>query len=564
VLFASKDLKHLLNLRLVDIDVAPYLATFAAPGLHGAKGLVSLQARFRKKATETDMMSGWQGSVTGTLSDLQYRAMPIGELALVASFVDETLHLEIDGDALGGSAHATIELTNITKSVQNFPNLWEKVLDGTDSVNIQGSLHRVQLKRLLSLYYGPQTGRSYDGVASLDLSNVRPKGNRGWSARLEVPSLYFERHSLAKSLAVDVRYLNGILVIDQLAGGFAGGRIEAAGEIQLATSVTGGVGRFQAEKLQLGSLVALFYPKYASHYKGELTYRGRLQSDGQILLSGHARLVNANAYNLPIEDAHGDLEVILSQLGSLRRIESSSITGTALGGRLNARVKIRGGAQYELDTSLKIDDGRLDALSRALGFQRILGTGKFNAAAQLHSDDFFEVGALTGPVRLRFEKSDAQSAPLISDLARLAPLTQFTSTDIQNGSMDAQLGQGQLRIRHLLIYSDAFTLAAQGYAGLTSRRLDLEAILQSGGGIEQQLTQRATQKLLAINLPQLFLFSAINDLIRNRDVYFHVGGTTQHPSIHPRPVSTLAKALIQNIERQLLTPTIQSVIFPGN
>lgn len=130
--------------------------------------------------------------------------------------------------------------------------------------------------------------------------------------------------------------------------------------------------------------------------------------------------------------------------------------------------------------------------------------------------------------------------------------------------MDAQLGQGQLRIRHLLIYSDAFTLAAQGYAGLTSRRLDLEAILQSGGGIEQQLTQRATQKLLAINLPQLFLFSAINDLIRNRDVYFHVGGTTQHPSIHPRPVSTLAKALIQNIERQLLTPTIQSVIFPGN
>ena len=479
------------------------------------------------------------------------------------SIVDETLHLEVDGEVLGGSTHATIELPNLSKSVRKFTRLAKILLDENDFVSIEGSLRRIQLKQLLSLYYGQQTGAHYDGVASFDFSNVQSKGDEGWSGRLDLPSLYFERHSLAKSLIINARYLNGILTIDQLVGGFAGGRIEAAGELQLAPGVIGGIAQFQAEKLQLGSLVALFYPKYACHYKGEFTYRGSLQSDRQILLSGHARLVNANAYELPIEDAHGDVRVILSQLGSLHAIESSSVTGTALGGRLNARVKIRGGARYQLDTSVKIDDGRLDELSRALGFQRILGTGKFKAAAQIHSDNIFDLGSLTGPVRFRFENADAQSAPLISDLARLAPLTQFASTDIQTGTMDAQLGQGQVRIRHFLIYSDAFTLAVQGYAGLTSRRLDLEAILKNGGGIEQQLTQCTTQKLLSLNFPQLFIFSEINDLIRNRSVYFHVGGTTQHPSIHPRPLSTLAKALIQNIQRQLLIPTVQNVILPG-
>ncbi|HUP81080.1 MAG TPA: AsmA-like C-terminal region-containing protein, partial [Pirellula sp.] len=529
----------------------------------GVEGVASLDVRLRKAATETDLMSGWRGKLTGMLSDLQYRSMPVGELGVTASLGDETLHLEVDGEVLGGSAHAIMDLPNLSESVQSFPRLAAKLLDENEFVSIEVSLRRIQLRQLLSLYYGQQTGAGFEGVASFDFSNVRSQGDKGWSGRLDLPSLYFERHSLAQNLILHASYLNGILTIDKLVGGFAGGRIEATGELQLASSMIGGMAHFHAEKLQLGSLVALFYPKYSSHYKGNLTYRGRLQSDRHILLSGHARLINANVYDLPIEDAHGDLKVIFSQLGSLHAIESSSVTGTALGGRLDARVKIRGGARYELNTSVKIDDGRLDELSRSLGFQRILGTGKFNATARIHSDNFFDLGSLTGPLRFRFERADAQSAPLISDLARLAPLTQFASTDIQYGTMDAQLGQGQARIRHFLIYSDAFTLAAQGYAGLASRRLDLDAILQNGGGIEQQLTQSATQKLLSLSLPQLFIFSEINDLIRNRAVYFHVGGTTQHPSIQPRPISTLAKALIQNIERELFIPPLQNTILPG-
>jgi len=555
--------EHLLALRLVDVDVTRYLDAFVPPEFHGAEGVASLDVRLRKPAAESDLMSGWSGTLNGILKQLQYRAVTVGELAFEASIQDDTLHLDMDGDVLGGVAEATVELPQLSKFVQSVSRPAIQMLDGFNSTSIVGKLQRIQLKQLFSLYYGQQVGVHYDGIANLDFSNANKKGNGGWSARLDVPTLSFERNSLAKNLTVNARYLKGVLFIDQLDGGFAGGRIEAIGELDLTSTVNSGTAQFQAEKLKLGSLVAMLNPKYASYYSGELTYRGQLQMDRQILLSGHARILDGRVYDLPIEDAHGNLKIVLSPLGVLQTVESSSVTGTALGGRLNAKVKIRGGARYELETSVKIDDGRLDELSRSMGFEKILGTGKFSAAARVRSEDFLDPTALTGPIRFRFEKSDAQSAPLISELARLAPLTQFASTDIQNGTVEAELGQGQVRIRHFLLNSDAFTFVAQGNAVLMSGRLDLEAILQNGGSINQQLAQRATQKLLSTTLPQLFIVSEINDFIRNRAIYFHVGGTTSHPSIQPRPIPSLAKALIQNIQRQLLSPTIKSLVLPG-
>ena len=86
-------------------------------------------------------------------------------------------------------------------------------------------------------------------------------------------------------------------------------------------------------------------------------------------------------FDLPIEDAHGNLRIVLNHSGSIHVIESSSVTGTALGGRLDGKVQVRGGARYELDTQLRIDDGKLDELSRSLGFQKIIGTGKLVALA---------------------------------------------------------------------------------------------------------------------------------------------------------------------------------------
>lgn len=556
--------EHLLNLRLVDVNVTRYLDAFAPPEFHGAEGVASFDVRLWKPAAEADLMSGWHGTLNGILKQLQYRAVTVGELAFEASIQDDTLHFDLDGEVLGGVAEATVALPQLSKFVQSLSRPTIQMLDEFNSTNIEGKLQRIQLKQLFSLYYGQQVGVHYDGVANLDFSNRNEKGDSGWSARLDVPTLYFERKLLAKNLTVNTRYLKGVLFIDQLDGGFAGGRIEAIAELDLASTVNRGTAQFQAEKLKLSSLVAMLYPKYASYYSGELTYRGRLQTDRQISLSGYARILDGKVYDLPIEDAHGNLKIVLSPLGILQAVESSSVTGTALGGRLNAKVKVRGGTRYELETSVKIDDGRLDELSRSLGFEKILGTGKFNAAARVRSDDFFDLAALTGPIRFRFEKSDAQSAPLISELVRLAPLTQFASTDIQNGTMEAELGQGRVRIRHFLLNSDAFTFVAQGYAVLMSGRLDLEAILQNGGGINQQLAQRATQKLLSATLPQLFIVSEINDLIRNRAIYFHVGGTTNHPSIQPRPLPSLARALIQNIQRQLLSPPIKSLVLPGN
>jgi hypothetical protein len=406
----------------------------------------------------------------------------------------------------------------------------------------------------MSIIFGPHWGSKYAGTTNLNFNaSYATLGTPLFDASLEIPSFLFERHSLAQRLRGVVRYQDGRLSIEKFDGGIAGGRMEVVGSLRESRPGRySGDLRFDLESLQLPALAAWVAPEMAEQLVGTLNYQGRALLGREILLSGAARIRDAMAYQLPIQDLRSQLRILLAYNGRLHELSARNIHGTALGGLVDGEAQLHGDSGYQLSSAIQISNGKLEQLSRALGFEYIVGTGCFDAQATLRSSDAMNLSALSGPLQIDFEGGDAQSVPLLSDLGRLLPLLQLGSTDISTGRLNAQLGQGQLRISNVFLSGDAFWLVGDGSASLTTGGLDIKALVNTGGGLDTQLAQSASQKLVAIALPQLALLGELNDLVRNRTLYLHIGGSTSHPVIQPQVAPTLARALLQNVSRRLL------------
>lgn len=130
--------------------------------------------------------------------------------------------------------------------------------------------------------------------------------------------------------------------------------------------------------------------------------------------------------------------------------------------------------------------------------------------------------------------------------------------------MHGYIGQGQLRIRDFLLLGDNFWIVGQGNAGLLSNRLDIEAVLETGGGITQQFSQAALTRFAVGIVPQAALLAELNTLLSNRSVYFQIAGTTAKPVIQARPAQSIGKALLQNVRRQLLAAPTAALLEQAN
>ncbi len=376
----------------------------------------------------------------------------------------------------------------------------------------------------------------YSGVASLRFRTQSSQADATiWHAELSVPHFSDRRQALARDLVAIVEFTGDSLSLRKVEGGMAGGRFKAAGQFSFPDNQRPiGILHFDADQFEASGLISLIAPETSSAVSGNVSYRGRATLGREIVLSGSSRIRDAMIYSLPVQDVRSNLRFTLANSGSVREVSAENARGTALGGTLDADFKLRAKTRYEAELRIDIHDGKIDQLSRSLGFEHIIGTGRFDANARLETSELLELSALQGPVHLKFESGDAQSIPVLADLGRLVPAAQFASADISGGSLDAQVKQGQLNVQAMMLSSDAFWLLADGRASLLQGRLDIHGILQTGGGMDQQIAQYSSQRLLTAVLPQQVFLAQCNDLIRNRSLYFHIGGTAEKPVIQPK------------------------------
>ncbi len=525
-----------------------------------------------------DWLSGWEGELSIDLNDIALRDQPLGSTAWVLTVADEKLSGRVDGQILGGAIIARTDSDMFrlreylwSEGIAKDEDASARMQQRPDAVlpprsTYSASLVGIDLKRLMRIASGPRNIQTYAGVATV---STEGEVDEGGALRAElnfsVPVLWQNRTALARQLVGELSYDAGALRVVELRGGVAGGVVEARGMLplrSLADPNNQSINpieqlQFAARRIELGELVTFLYPEYGSQFSGKLSYRGRVRFARNINVVGNVRASDALAFGLPIQDGQGGLQMQFNTDGSFDQLKTSNLSGTWIGGNFVGELQLQGGASTALTASGRIGRGKLDQLSRALGFEHVLGTGRFDAVANLQSKDATSIAALIGAVEINFESGDAQSLPILTELGRYVPLLQLASTDITGGTLHGFVGQGQLRIRDFILLGESFWIVGQGNAGLVSNRLDIEAVLETGGGLTDQLAQSAFTRLAVGVLPQAALLAELNTLLSNRSIYFHIGGTTSKPVVQARPAQIIGKALIQNVRRRLLAlPTL--------
>lgn len=545
--------EHLLRLRVVDVEINPYLSSFVPGELSSLGGVLAIELELRKDATSNNLFENWNGQWRGNLHKLSFKGQPIGQLDLSGNIVERILSAEVVGQLLGGVANAKLR----------FPMsiLDEQPSAGAEPGTLQLQLGKLQVKQLAALFFQQQNAAGFDGTATVQLSvEGSSADDLAITTKIDMPMLMQNRRVLAREIKAALRFSANTLLVDRVSGGFAGGRIDARGQLQFGNEgssqlISGGKINFVARRLDASSIVAIADPAYAEYFSGAVNYQGTATFHRGIQMRGIATVNKGDLLGFPIQVARGEVRTELSPEFEFRQLVSNDLHGTAIGGPFAAELAIKGGNHFALKTSGQVTRGKLEQLSQALGFQQIVGSGTFNGNFALQSQQIESLNAITGGLRIDFEGGDVKSIPIISSLERFVPLAQFASANIESGRLDAKLGQGQLRIIELILTSKAFVLAASGSASLDATKLDIDAAIQTGGGIQQRLAQNAIDLWLLGSVPQLAAITELNELIRNRSLFVHIGGSPSIPVIQAKTGQTAAKVFLQNFGRGQLGAT---------
>jgi hypothetical protein len=545
--------QHLLRLRIVDLQLNSFIKPFAPMTLSRLDGLLTTELELRKDATSNQLQRGWIGDLRGSLSSLTYENKRLGELNLSGEITDQTVTATIDGQLAGGSTNATLECPLA-------------ILDqgsSTDSTPARFKINvsKIQAKRLSEILLGPKFTKNVTGSASIELTAEAFTSNElVLSGSLAVPRTTWNGASLVRNLSARVRYANSKLTVDRVSGGFAGGRIDAQGQLDVDVATADlkrGRINFVAQRIDASNLVALFAPEYASYFQGALNYRGVATCDRTIHVKGSAEAKSGSLFGVPVQIARGELRVRFSKSGDFIQAISNDVHGICVGGKLNATIDIRKGTEYSLQSKGRLSRGKLDQLAKSFGFDRIVGSGTFDGIFDLRSNQLELIRALVGQIQMDFQRGDVNSLPLLSNIDRFVPLVQFSSTDFEDGRFNARIGQGQLRISDLVINSKAFLLAANGNAAVDGSKLDLSVVVQTGGSSQQQLTRAGLDLLLVGPVPQIAAISQLNELLRNRSVFLHVGGSASRPVIQANAAQSVIKAFVENLGRNNLNAPLR-------
>lgn len=514
-------------------------------------GELSLAANLERSSSGSaqrprTIWSGWHGSIQGSMKGLVLEQFEFGEFTFQAALNHDTWTALSTGQLSGGD----LSVEGSGSSIDSMPN--------TTELHARGSLRGADLGELLAAVHsnsnriGPSSA-AFSGSADLAFEIDRG-ANSGWNGNIDfhVPALHHHNRTILRDLESELQLRGSQLEVTHFSSLIAQGRISAQGQITLdnrqASSLV-----VDADNVMLEDIMRLVAPESVNAMRGTLNARGTLERNGGVRFRGSAHLRHGQLFDAPIEEAHG--EFVVQQMTSSSPITWSlaNLRGTMFGGTMTARAHGRSGSgSTSLAADLRIQRGSTKELTQWTGTSSVIGTGTFHGELGIRADHLRGPQDLQGRLQLQFADADAQTLPLADSLARFVPLLGYASTQFDRGTLVGDISRGALRIQKLALTGKQLAVVGDGSVGLTSGRLDLQLVVQTGGGIGRQVASAYLAEIAADAAAPLALLLEINRVVANRAVFLKVGGTSSKPVIQPQAARILGRILLQSLLEQAL------------
>ncbi|HWA96961.1 MAG TPA: AsmA-like C-terminal region-containing protein, partial [Pirellulales bacterium] len=517
----------------IDLARLPFVPRRYAQGLSATSdGKATLDIG----AGKVEQIDTWTADVNFRLPKLVRGDLPLGSL-------ESKLHLESGKLTLVARASALAGRAEIDATLG-----WRQASHQFALDDARAEISDMQLADLAPLLRNPQLARLQGTLAArLDYrpqpavpnAPTQPLG----SGAIVLSGLRWADELLSNRLEGNVRIAADAVELTNLAGDLAGGTVTILGREQIGGRPHGFTA-VELRNLDLRRLLAA-KPSLASQASGRLDLQLRARLGVPCRFEAVAALNDAKLAALHLGGVRIPLEGTWNPRDLRTHVVVRDLHAQLAQGRIAGRAEIDLGTSTRVEGNLTATNVDLRSLGSSFGSTGRLGTGRLTGEVRFAGNDVRSLDDLTATMRAKLRNTQAMTIPVLDQLQPLLSAGLSTSTQFDQGDLQATLAGGVMRIRRFALAGRSARIFASGNVSLAGR-LDLELTAQTGQqGAGGPLATFALNRLpLAATTPAGWIIEA-NELLSNRVLNLHVGGTVRSPTVQVRPVALLEQEALR-------------------
>lgn len=358
------------------------------------------------------------------------------------------------------------------------------------------------------------------------------------TASATVEDLRYNHQGLSQRMSVETVLHTNRLEVSRILGRFADGTLSGSGEISLDQTPTG---RFDlsANHVNLRRAASPLGINNVSG-TGTLRVRGRIGPviNGQL----DATVDNLNVAGVAVRKAKFPVDWSFRPVGNLARWQCRAGTVSVGGGsvRIASEGSYSGGLSATTSVRLeKIDLAKLMQSGSA-------GSGTIDGIANLRAKNARSVDDLVGTFAIEMQNIQAMQIPVLDQLPKMITLSPPVPGRGQDGgTIRGRISGGLVHLDEAAIYQSNVQVLVSGNATLAGRlNLDVVASTESTSPTDQLISLLDSPVMLAAPAPVALVVKA-NELLKDRVVRVHVGGTTDRPTLRLQPGKQLSQDAVR-------------------
>ncbi|EMI19144.1 hypothetical protein RMSM_03931 [Rhodopirellula maiorica SM1] len=426
-------------------------------------------------------------------------------------------------------------------------------------VTFEAKLSELAVHRVIAALDMPRETRRLRATISGDCVRTPAMfdGSRFCSLNGSLENVRWDRSLVSDRVAVNMAVHPSRVELESLRGHFADGRLSGKANIDFSGTP---VGRFDfsANRINLRRATAPFV-------SADMSGTANVQVSGRIgpVISGRADVSVDHAVmsGLVVREARFPVDWSYSQASQIARWQCRAGVVGVGGGRVHIASEGNFDRSLSMATSMRIE--HVDTSKLLQGSSA--GAGVIDGKVTLGAKRARDAKNFVGHFDLEMSNINAMELPVmdeLSSLVRLAPSRPGNGQD--GGYVYGRIAGGLVQVEELAISQSTVQVLMSGTATLDGRLdFDVTASTESDGPADQLLEMADSPIMMATAAP-IAMVAKANELLKDRVVHVHVGGTSARPTLRLQPGKQLSQDAVRFFLSSSLGSNVAQAVGPQN